>query len=223
MRKAEWPEETFFVFRLAPNRDILVVNTKTDSTSLYTNVINIRKPTPTEASSDYSASPHVYISQYESTVSNRLGLSGPDSLYSTHNQAAHSAGIGKYLLQKMGWSPGSGIGPNPQADSEPLAAKLEYKADKKGLGTTTEGGGGLSDVHLPVGYLNEMCLMKGWKFPNYELVDESGPPHAKSFLFKVTLNGVEYSANDPATTKKAAKANAARVVLRALGVMNGLS
>ena len=120
----------------------------------------------------------------------------------------------------MGWLEGAGIGPNQQGECVPLGATLGYKADKKGLGTATElAAPALQDVALPVAYLNEHCYQEGVKFPNYILVDESGPPHSKSFLFKIILNGVEYSSNEPAATKKAAKANAARVCLRALGVI----
>ncbi|XP_055357796.1 uncharacterized protein LOC129602711 [Paramacrobiotus metropolitanus] len=205
-------------WKLAPNRDILVVDPKTSSAAPV-NVINLRKPCAS-VSMDYTAvSPPSQTQapqKYESTVSNRLKLSGPDSLSRSHNSAAHSQGIGKYLLQKMGWSEGKPLGHPSNAsssDPEPLAAKLGLKLNKKGLGVP-DGYDGIPEKTCA--FLNDKCRELGWKLPQYVLVSEDGPPHQKSFLFKIILNGVEHSANVPGSSKKIAKANVAKVCINAL-------
>jgi len=45
--------------------------------------------------------------------------------------AALQGGMGMHLLQRMGWSPGEGLGKNKEGTTEPLA--LDIKMDKKGL------------------------------------------------------------------------------------------
>ena len=71
--------------------------------------------------------------------------------------------------------------------------------------------------------LIELSKAKRWPEPVFELVGESGPPHLRNFLFKVTLNGVPYQPSAYSANKKAAKAEAALVCLQALGFHNTLT
>ena len=52
-------------------------------------------------------------------------------LQDTFTKAAPvSGGIGKMLLQRMGWNEGEGLGTNKQGSTEPLM--LDFKIDRKG-------------------------------------------------------------------------------------------
>ncbi|KAF3857497.1 hypothetical protein F7725_009356 [Dissostichus mawsoni] len=53
--------------------------------------------------------------------------------------------------------------------------------------------------------------------PDFVMVHHSGPDHRKNFLFKVTVNGVDYQPQTASPNKKHAKAMAATVALQALG------
>lgn len=46
------------------------------------------------------------------------------------NAAPVSGGIGMFLLQKMGWKQGEGLGKNNEGQKEPLM--LDFKVDRKG-------------------------------------------------------------------------------------------
>lgn len=47
----------------------------------------------------------------------------------------------------------------------------------------------------PVSLLGELASKRRWGAPNYELVNEHGPAHAKSFLFKVRTTGKCFPGN----------------------------
>ena len=51
-------------------------------------------------------------------------------------------GIGKKLLEKMGWTEGMGLGKNAQGNSEPLV--LDFKINREGLSSTLEDSDGPS-------------------------------------------------------------------------------
>ncbi|EFA12364.2 Protein SON-like Protein [Tribolium castaneum] len=137
-----------------------------------------------------------------------------------------SGGMGMHLLQKMGWKPGEGLGKEKTGALEPLL--LEVKLDKKGLVANEEqkkkkkqGQGStytLQNKH-PVSLLGEYASKKKLGAPQYDLCFECGPDHKKNFLFKVTLNGVEYKPNVASPNKKEAKAAAASVCLQHLGLI----
>lgn len=55
--------------------------------------------------------------------------------------------------------------------------------------------------------------------PTYNVVHESGPAHKKDFLFQVVINGISYQHNIASNNKKLAKAEAAFVALKALGIV----
>ena len=65
----------------------------------------------------------------------------------------------------------------------------------------------------------ELCTKRRWGPPVFELCFEHGPPHQKSFVFKVTVNGVEYQPCIATNNKKLAKANAAAFCLQSLGLL----
>lgn len=140
------------------------------------------------------------------------------------------SGIGMFLLQKMGWKQGEGLGKNKEGKVEPLL--LDVKVDRKGLVTQGEGkkgGGGtsapkapvikdLSGKH-PVSALVELCNKRKWGPPQFEIIHESGPDHKKNFLFKVKVNGTEYQPSIASNNKKLAKAQSATVCLQELGLV----
>ena len=71
----------------------------------------------------------------------------------------------------------------------------------------------------PVSALAELCTKKRWKTPTYNIAHESGPAHKKDFLYQVVVNGNSYQHNIASNNKKLAKAEAAFVALKALGVV----
>ena len=66
----------------------------------------------------------------------------------------------------------------------------------------------------------EYCKIEKWSTPEFFLVSESGPPHLRVFLIKVTVNNIDYQPSSGSSNKKMAKTNAAIVCLQALGLMN---
>lgn len=144
------------------------------------------------------------------------------------------SGMGMTLLQKMGWKPGEGLGKNKEGCQEPL--QLEVKMDRKGLVAAEEvrarrppptvtqpAKAKANPVTLegkhPVSLLTEYCSKRHFGAPHFELCMEAGPDHKKDFLFKVRVNGLEYTPSVSSPNKKQAKAEAASVCLKALGVL----
>lgn len=138
-----------------------------------------------------------------------------------------SGGMGMHLLQKMGWKPGEGLGKEKTGTLEPLL--LEVKLDKKGLVANEEQKGKkkvkavqtvktLQGKH-PVSLLGEYASKRKLGAPEYVLEFECGPDHKKNFLFKVVLNGVEYKPNVASANKKEAKAHAATMALKQIGLL----
>lgn len=92
----------------------------------------------------------------------------------------------------MGWVPGQGLGKNNEGAIEPLCPNI--KMDKKGLIAEEEQVRNLpmqlvsvpteTGKH-PSSILHEFCMKRKYGPPIYELVHEDGPPHRKSFIFKV--------------------------------------
>ncbi|XP_039288821.1 protein SON [Nilaparvata lugens] len=142
------------------------------------------------------------------------------------------SGMGMTLLQKMGWRPGEGLGKNKEGALEPLLLKV--KMDKKGLVADEENEHtrmkrmnqvqqranpkSLEGKH-PVSLLNEFCTKRRYGVPTFNLCFEGGPDHKKTFLFKVTVNGVEYKPSVSSLNKKQARVEAAVVCLKAMGVL----
>jgi protein SON len=101
----------------------------------------------------------------------------------------------------------------------------------------------------PVSLLGELASKRKWGAPNYTLVYEQGPAHAKNFIFKVgkgslsgnntqfeiqltlsispgvsivqqvQLNGIDYTSPSPSNNKKEAKSSVAKFCLQQLGIL----
>ena len=64
----------------------------------------------------------------------------------------------------------------------------------------------------------EFCSKRKLPPPEYHVVHDSGPDHKRNFLMKVVVNGMSYQPSVASNNKKHAKAQAAMVVLQALGL-----
>merc|ERR1712223_725593 len=148
-----------------------------------------------------------------------------------------SGGFGEFMLKKMGWSQGEGLGKTRSGDVDPLT--LDIKMDKKGLMAAEEdlkkrrkGGGGGEDVgpitmtgckdlshKHPVSALMELATRRKWGPPNFVQLFECGPSHKKQYIFKVTVNGQEFQPSIASENKKKAKCDAATVCLQKMGLL----
>lgn len=145
--------------------------------------------------------------------------------------------MGMHLLQKMGWTPGQGLGKEGTGTLQPLL--LEVKLDTRGLQAKEEVStrnnkgmkvqrqprrGGAAPALVaggkhPVSLLGEYCSKQKLGPPEYNLCFECGPDHKKNFLFKVRVAGVEYQPAVASANKKQAKADAAQLALQKLGIV----
>jgi len=141
-------------------------------------------------------------------------------------------GLGKKLLEKMGWSEGMGLGKNAQGNAEPLV--LDFKINREGLSSTNESSDGpsfmgrkgfaggivkdLSGKH-PVSALMEVCSKRRWGQPEFTLLTDPGAGNNRSYLYKVRVYDTEYQPACPSLNKKTAKAASATVALQALGLV----
>jgi len=142
------------------------------------------------------------------------------------NAAKVSGGFGEFLLKKMGWSDGDGLGKHRNGTVDPLI--LDIKFDKKGLMAEEENRRGkvvtmtgckdLSSKH-PVSALMELCSKRRWGPPTFEQAFECGPPHKKQYVFKVTVDGKEYMPTVAVDNKKKAKSNSAMACLQQMGLL----
>lgn len=132
--------------------------------------------------------------------------------------------VGLKLMQKMGWSPGEGLGKDRDGPLEPLT--MDIKSDRKGLvaleelpskKTNSSFGQEIAGKH-PVSVLMELCSKKRWTPPSFTCL-ETGPPNNRRFLWKAVVNGVEYQPAVPSNNKKTGKAQACQVVLQSLGLV----
>uniref|UniRef100_A0A2H1WS13 SFRICE_021677 n=1 Tax=Spodoptera frugiperda TaxID=7108 RepID=A0A2H1WS13_SPOFR len=148
-------------------------------------------------------------------------------------------GMGMHLLQKMGWTPGQGLGKEGTGTLQPLL--LEVKLDTRGLqakeeATTCRRSRGMKPQRPgrlrgpaplvaggkhPVSLLGEYCSKQKLGPPEYNLCFECGPDHKKNFLFKVCVKvaGTEYQPAVASANKKQAKADAAQLALQKLGIV----
>ncbi|PWA16742.1 hypothetical protein CCH79_00019537 [Gambusia affinis] len=159
--------------------------------------------------------------------SEELSTSGPQAWLKKDQflrAAPVSGGVGEFLMRKMGWRTGEGLGRNREGTVEPIV--IDFKVDRKGLVAEGEKpqkqtGGLVVTKDLmgkhPVSALIELCNKKRITQPEFVMVHHSGPDHRKSFLFKVTVDGVDYQPQTASPNKKHAKAMAATVALQALG------
>ncbi|XP_034533332.1 protein SON [Notolabrus celidotus] len=160
-------------------------------------------------------------------TSEELSTSGPQAWLKKDQflrAAPVSGGVGEFLMRKMGWRTGEGLGRNREGTVEPII--IDFKVDRKGLVAEGEKpqkqtGGLVVTKDLmgkhPVSALIELCNKRRIMQPDFVMVHHSGPDHRKNFLFKVTVNGVDYQPQTASPNKKHAKAMAATVALQALG------
>uniref|UniRef100_A0A3Q2DP39 G-patch domain-containing protein n=1 Tax=Cyprinodon variegatus TaxID=28743 RepID=A0A3Q2DP39_CYPVA len=96
---------------------------------------------------------------------------------------------GEFLMRKMGWRTGEGLGRNREGTVEPIV--IDFKVDRKlvaeGEKPQKQTGGLVVTKDLmkhPVSALIELCNKKRIVQPDFVMVNHSGPDHRKSFLFK---------------------------------------
>ncbi|XP_023817247.1 protein SON isoform X2 [Oryzias latipes] len=159
--------------------------------------------------------------------SEELSSSGPQAWLKKDQflrAAPVSGGVGEFLMRKMGWKTGEGLGRNREGTVDPIV--IDFKVDRKGLVAEGEKpqkqtGGLVVTKDLmgkhPVSALIELCNKRRIVQPDFVLVHHSGPDHRKNFLFKVTVDGVDFQPQTASPNKKHAKAMAATVALQALG------
>ncbi|CBY34438.1 unnamed protein product [Oikopleura dioica] len=141
-------------------------------------------------------------------------------------------GLGRKLLEKMGWSEGMGLGKNAQGNAEPLV--LDFKINREGLSAADDNktadsfmgrkgfaGGIVKDLSgkHPVSALMEVCSKRRWGQPEFTLVTDTSAGNNRSFLYKVRVYDTEYQPATPSLNKKTGKAAAATVALQALGLV----
>ncbi|CAE1258726.1 SON [Acanthosepion pharaonis] len=155
-------------------------------------------------------------------------LNGPDKRFQAwakkeqlQNAAPVRGGIGMHLLQKMGWRQGEGLGKHNEGPTEPILVNV--KVDRKGLTSHGEDPKKSLAVEVagkhPVSALVELCSKCKWGTPLFQQVEEKGPDHKKSFMFKVTVNNITYQPTMPSNSKKNGRARAAILCLQDLGQM----
>ncbi|KAI1726842.1 g-patch domain-containing protein [Ditylenchus destructor] len=124
------------------------------------------------------------------------------------NAPEFSGGVGMKLLQKMGWQPGEGLGKEKSGTLEPLM--LDVKSDRRGLQSVEDKRVSKRESILdpngknPVSVVMEYCAKNRISVPSFEC-REMGPANQRSFLWKATLNGVEFEPSLPSSNKKAGK------------------
>jgi len=144
-----------------------------------------------------------------------------------NNAEKVKGGFGEFMLKKMGWKDGEGLGRFKSGDVNPLT--LDIKFDKKGLmaAEETKRKGDVVTMHAckdlsgkhPVSALTELCSKRRWGPPIFTQAFECGPPHKKQYVFKVNVNGNDYMPSVAVDNKKKAKANAAMACLQQMGLV----
>ncbi|KAK6032849.1 hypothetical protein OSTOST_00951 [Ostertagia ostertagi] len=130
-------------------------------------------------------------------------------------------GVGMRLMQKMGWRPGEGLGPDGMGHLEPLL--LDVKNDRKGLIAQedfkiTQSKNDVSVTKHPVSMLMELCAKRKWSAPSF-IHHENGPSNNREFRCTAVVNGKEYQSNVVTRSKKDAKSVACQIVLQSLGLV----
>ncbi|KAI1727279.1 g-patch domain-containing protein [Ditylenchus destructor] len=126
--------------------------------------------------------------------------------------------IGLRMMQKMGWKPGEGLGKDNNGPLEPLL--LDTKMDRKGLRTTADSNNRAmlqNDKH-PVSIVMEYCQKNRIPAPDFTYSEPSNTSNSKIFLCKTTFNNVSYEPGLPSASKKAAKVEACKLIVNALGL-----
>lgn len=95
--------------------------------------------------------------------------------------------------------------------------KGEGRAEGRGGGGGSESGAG--EEANPVGKLQERCNNLRWPLPEYELEETAGAPHQRSFAVSVRIG--KLSSKAEANSKKAAKRQAAELMLTQIANLKG--
>uniref|UniRef100_A0A7E4VES4 Protein kinase domain-containing protein n=1 Tax=Panagrellus redivivus TaxID=6233 RepID=A0A7E4VES4_PANRE len=137
------------------------------------------------------------------------------------NAPEHESVFGRRILEGMGWQQGVGLGRSLQGPQEPL--KLDVKCDRKGLYAPCEAGRKREmpadiDGKNPISLVMEYCARARLQPPTFTCI-ESGPNNSRRFLWKCTIDGVEYEPAMASGNKKAGKTQVCYVVLQALGLV----
>ncbi|KAE9556280.1 hypothetical protein FO519_000463 [Halicephalobus sp. NKZ332] len=136
------------------------------------------------------------------------------------NAPEHDSEFGRRIMEKYGWQKGSGLGKMLTGPVEPLS--LGIKADRKGLAAVTDRKPGknsvLADINgkNPISLVMEYCAKRKIQPPTFTCI-ERGPANSRKFLWKCTVDGIEYEPSMPAANKKTGKTEVCCVILQALG------
>ncbi|XP_058827519.1 protein Son-like [Topomyia yanbarensis] len=142
---------------------------------------------------------------------------------------------GMNLLQKMGWMPGEGLGKQKNGSLEPhlpyikvnkrgldVSIEKKQKQNLKIVGTVKKKSAAttlVTEGKHPISILAEYCSKQRIDLPIYRAVVDEGPIHAKNYVFKVIVNGIEYEAETGSHIKKSAQSEAAKKCLQQLGLL----
>ena len=136
-------------------------------------------------------------------------------------------GVGRRLLEKMGWQEGQALGKLGVGDVEPLV--IDFKLDRRGLNAIDEVHKGqkaklqlressqplhiLSGKHS-VSAINEVCQKRRWPLPTWTTL-ESG----EKWRMAIRVCEETYTPATLSSTKKTAKMAAARIALIEMGLL----
>ncbi|XP_072179639.1 RISC-loading complex subunit tarbp2-like [Diadema setosum] len=109
---------------------------------------------------------------------------------------------------------GTGQGPSKRAAKQSAAEDVLQQLDVEVPTVETEQADGGTLKYNPVGKLQELVTCLGWRKPEYEAVDESGPPHNRRFVVAVTVD--KYKEQGIDQSKRLAKRAAASAMLEVL-------
>jgi len=136
-------------------------------------------------------------------------------------------GVGRRLLEKMGWQEGQALGKLGVGDVEPLV--IDFKLDRRGLNAIDEVHKGqkakleLRDSSQPlhilsgkhsVSAINEVCQKRRWPLPTWTTLESGDKWRMAIRVCEETYTPTTYS-----STKKTAKMAASRVALIEMGLL----
>lgn len=187
---------------------------------------------------EYSAAFQTQGYQYNSddNNANRRNQGGWVKRDSLKRTTPYSGAKGSNMLQKMGWNPGQSLGKRQNGQLEPHMPDI--KTNRRGFDVAAQKvsvpmpnkknapiGPQVTTINLvtdgknPISILEEYSSKRKLSPPRYEAIVDEGPVHAKTFVFKVIVDEVEYTTEKGSNVKKQAKAEAARNCLVKLGVL----
>lgn len=109
---------------------------------------------------------------------------------------------------------GNGQGPSKKVAKQSAAEDVLQQLDIEVPAVETEQDEGRSLKDNPVGELQELVTCMGWRKPEYEALEESGPPHNRRFVISVSVD--KYKEQGVDQSKRLAKRAAASAMLEVL-------